>query len=261
MTSPLSDLELALQIADMADVISMQKYRSLDLVIETKPDASPVTEADKAVEVAIREALKAGRPNDLIVGEEFGGEGALAASRRWIVDPIDGTKNYLRGVPVWATLIALVENEKVLLGVVSAPAMNRRWWGSVEGAFTKDADGSVRSIRVSAVSDFSNASFSYSDAIGWDRYPNGVEGLNWLRDNTWRSRGYGDFLSHMFVAEGAVDVAAEPILEPWDVAALIGVVEAAGGKLTGYDGDFAIRARAGLTTNGKLHAEVLALFH
>lgn len=260
MTLALSDLELALAIADTADAISMQKYRALDLLVETKPDSSPVTEADKAVESAIREALAQARPTDLIVGEEFGGDAALANARRWIVDPIDGTKNYLRGVPVWATLIALVEGEKVLLGVVSAPALNRRWWGSAAGAFTRDADGSVRQIHVSAVEDFANASFSYSDAIGWDRYPNGVQGLSKLIEQTWRTRGYGDFLSHMFVAEGAVDIAAEPELEPWDVAALIGVVEAAGGALTGYDGSFAIRARAGLTTNGKLHNQVLELF-
>lgn len=256
------DLKLALQIADAADKISMQRYRALDLIIEEKPDSTPVTEADKAVELKIRELLSTARPNDLIVGEEFGGEAALSPERRWIVDPIDGTKNYLRGVPVWATLIALVEGEKVLLGVVSAPAMNRRWWGSPEGAFTQDADGSIRAIKVSAVSEIKNASFSFSDSVGWDRYGEvGPNGLSELMASAWRTRGYGDFLSHMFVAEGAVDIAAEPILEPWDVAALIAVVEAAGGEISGVDGDFAIRARAGFTSNGKLHKKLLAFFN
>ncbi|MEY3408220.1 MAG: hypothetical protein RL038_1281, partial [Actinomycetota bacterium] len=214
MSNISSDLELALRIADAADQLSMSRYLANDLAIETKPDATPVTEADQAVEFAIREMLKAERPTDLIVGEEFGGEAALSPARRWIVDPIDGTKNYLRGVPVWATLIALAEGDKVLLGVVSAPAMNRRWWGSADGAFTQDANGTVREIRVSAVAELSDASFSYSDAVGWDRYgDSGPKGLQQLIENSWRSRAYGDFLSHMFVAEGAVDFAAEPILE------------------------------------------------
>lgn len=261
MTNLSAEVQLALRIADAADQISMSHFRSLDLKIETKPDATPVTEADKAVEAAIRALLAENRPTDLIVGEEFGGDAALASGRRWIVDPIDGTKNYLRGVPVWAILIALAEGDEILCGVVSAPAMNRRWWGGATfGAFTQDADGSERAIQVSDVTDLSNASFSYSDAVGWDRYGDaGPKMLQELIEKSWRTRGYGDFLSHVFVAEGAVDVAAEPILEPWDVAAIIAVVEGAGGKLTGFDGDFAVRSRAGLSTNGLLHSTVLGL--
>jgi histidinol-phosphatase len=261
MTDLAADLSIALKIADLADAISMSHYRSIDLKVETKPDLTPVTEADKAVEVAIRELLAENRPADLIVGEEFGGDAALASDRRWIVDPIDGTKNYLRGVPVWATLIALAEGDEILCGVVSAPAMNRRWWGGKTiGSFTRDADGSERSISVSKVSDLANASFSYSDAVGWDRYGDaGTRMLENLIKKSWRTRGYGDFLSHVLVAEGAVDIAAEPILEPWDVAAIIAVVEGAGGKLTGFDGDFAVRSRAGVTTNSQLHSTVLGL--
>jgi histidinol-phosphatase len=263
MTDLAADLSIALKIADLADAISMSHYRSIGLKVETKPDLTPVTEADQAVEAAIRELLAESRPADLIVGEEFGGDAALASGRRWIVDPIDGTKNYLRGVPVWATLIALAEGDEILCGVVSAPAMNRRWWGGATiGAFTRDADGTERAIEVSNVDELSNASFSYSDAVGWDRYGEaGPKMLEQLIEKSWRTRGYGDFLSHVLVSEGAVDIAAEPILEPWDVAAIIAVVEGAGGKLTGFYGDFAVRSRAGLSTNGHLHSTVLNLLH
>jgi histidinol-phosphatase len=258
-----AELSFALQIADASDQISMSHFRSVDLKVETKPDSTPVTEADQAVEATIRELLAENRPADLIVGEEFGGDSALASGRRWIVDPIDGTKNYLRGVPVWATLIALAEGDEILCGVVSAPAMNRRWWGGATfGAFTRDADGTERAIEVSNVNELSNASFSYSDAVGWDRYGEaGPKMLEQLIEKSWRTRGYGDFLSHVLVAEGAVDIAAEPILEPWDVAAIIAVVEGAGGKLTGFDGGFAVRSRAGLSTNGHLHSTVLNLLN
>ena len=257
-----ADLELALSMADAADVQSMARYRATDLRVETKPDLTPVTEADQAVERLLRDALEAQRPDDLIVGEEFGGDAALTPVRRWIVDPIDGTKNYVRGVPVWATLIALVDADGAAVGVVSAPALGRRWWATRGGAaFTREVDGSTREIRVSGVSSVSDASFSYSDAVGWDRHGEaGPRALQTLIADAWRTRGYGDFLSHMLVAEGAVDIAAEPQLAPWDVAALVPIVEAAGGRMTGYDGRSCIESGSGLTTNGLLHDYALDLF-
>lgn len=250
-----TDLELALALADDADVVSMSRYLARDLQVSTKPDTTPVTEADHAVEQLLRSRLAEARPFDLIVGEEFGGDAANDPVRRWILDPIDGTKNYLRGVPVWATLIALADEVGPAVGVVSAPAMGRRWWATRGGAaFTRDVDGSTRQIHVSGVRVVGDASFSYSDAVGWDRYvERGPKALETFIAETWRSRAYGDFLSHMLVAEGAVDLAAEPTLEPWDVAALVPIVEAAGGRMTGFDGQPCISARAGLTSNGLLH--------
>lgn len=258
----MNDLELALDLARASDQLSMSRYRAGDLQVETKPDATPVTEADKAVERMIRERLAAARPDDLIVGEEFGGDHALAPGRRWIIDPIDGTKNYLRGVPVWATLIALAEGDELLIGVVSAPALGRRWWAqSGEGAFTMDVDGQVRGIRVSKVTAIKDASFSFSDSVGWELHgAAGPAGLETLISSSWRTRGYGDFLSHMLVAEGAVDIAAEPQLAPWDVAALVPIVQEAGGRMTGYDGGNCLRSGSGLTTNGPLHDYALSLF-
>lgn len=256
------DLALALQLADQVRDLSMSRFLSGTLEIETKPDMTPVTDADRAVEEIIRQQLALHRPEDLIVGEEFGGDHALAAGRRWIVDPIDGTKNYMRGVPVWANLISLAIDDEIVVGVVAAPAMNRRWWaGSGLGAFTQDADGSTRQIRVSGISTLADASFSYSDPVGWDLHgQRGPEVWQELLNECWRSRGYGDFLSHMFVAEGAVDIAAEPQLSPWDVAALVPIVAEAGGKMTGFDGKPCLLSGSGLTTNGALHETLLSKF-
>ena len=259
--SPREDLDFALRLAQMADGLALGKFRSTDLQVSTKPDLTPVTEADKAVEELLRRELSAHRPEDQIIGEEFGGD--ASHGRRWIIDPIDGTKNYVRGVPVWATLIALAEDDEILVGVVSAPAMGRRWWAAVgEGAHTRDVDGTTRSIHVSAVKRIEDASFSYSDAVGWERHgQQGIEGLNTLLNSSWRTRAYGDFWSHMLVAEGAVDIAAEPELAPWDVAALVAVVKEAGGEMTGYDGRSCLVSRAGLSTNGHLHDYALGLFN
>lgn len=261
MSTYAAELAFALELAVEADKLSMSRYRATDLRVETKPDATPVTEADKAVEELIRQRLAARFPDDEIVGEEFGGDGATLPVRRWIVDPIDGTKNYLRGVPVWSTLIAFADETGLQVGVVSAPALGRRWWAaSGQGAFTQDVDGSQRQIHVSAVSALSDASFSYSDAVGWDLHgPQGPAALATLTATCWRTRGYGDFLSHMLVAEGAVDVAAEPQLAPWDVAALVPIVIEAGGSMTAYDGSECLHGLSGLTTNGALHSQVLGL--
>ena len=246
------DLDLAMSLADAADRISMSRYRAHDLIIDTKPDLTPVTEADRAVEHALRSRLAEERPGDLVLGEEFGGQPS-DTGRQWVIDPIDGTKNYVRGVPVWATLIALVVDGRAQVGVVSAPALARRWWAAPgSGAHTRGPEGQRR-LRVSAVRDLADASFSFSDHIGWE--PVALESLT---GSTWRARGYGDFWSHVLVAEGAVDVAAEPELNVWDVAALIPIVEQAGGTITGYDDSPALLAGSGLSTNGLVHGQALA---
>lgn len=255
----MDDLHLALALADVADEKSMARFRAGDLVVDTKPDLTPVTEADRAVERALRDRLAAERPDDGIVGEEYGSSNP-DARRRWVLDPIDGTKNYVRGVPVWATLIALMDGDDVIVGVVSAPAMARRWWAQRgDGAWTTDPGSSQpRRLRVSAVRELADASFSFSDDRGWAE--RGAEpGLRTLLADTWRQRAYGDFWSHMLVAEGAVDIAAEPDLQSYDMAALIPIVQEAGGRLTAFDGRPAIAGGQALATNGVLHDRVIAL--
>jgi histidinol-phosphatase len=254
-----SDLEFALEMAVVADELAMARYRALDLRIETKPDFTPVTEADRAVEAALRELIATQRPADGVIGEEFPNTNEKA-SRTWIIDPIDGTKNYVRGVPVWATLIALAVDGKPQVGVVSAPAMGRRWWASPEdGAFTQDVDGSVRPINVSVVREIANASFSFSDSVGWEAL--GPNALARVTSSVWRSRGYGDFWSHLLVAEGAVDIAIEPELQSYDMAAFIAIVLASGGNVTGANGKDPMLAGNAVSTNGLLHEEVLALIN
>jgi len=250
-----ADLALALDLAEAADAVTLARYRALDLVVDTKPDLTPVSDADRAAEVLLRERLADRRPADAVVGEELGATGQ--AARRWILDPIDGTKNFVRGVPVWATLIALVVDEEVTVGVVSAPALGRRWWAARgHGAWVGGALEQPRRLEVSRVATLGDASLSVSDRSGW---PAGPGALDELTAACWRSRAYGDFWSHMLVAEGAVDVAAEPQLAAWDIAALVPVVEEAGGRITGIDGGPALTAGAGaLTTNGRLHDAVLA---
>lgn len=252
------DLELALALADIADRLSMDRFRAADLIVETKPDLTPVSEADHAVERTLRHELAARRPTDGVLGEEFGTVGD--SSRRWILDPIDGTKNYVRGVPVWATLIALLDGDHVTIGVVSAPALSRRWWAAAgSGAWGIDpAHPDPRRLRASRVATLADASFSFSDDRGWTERGAGG-GLTTLLAGTWRQRAYGDFWSHMMVAEGVVDVAAEPQLETYDMAALIPIVEEAGGRLTAFDGTSALGGGSALSTNGVLHDEVVSL--
>ena len=251
-----ADLELALTMADLADVITMQHYQSSSLTIESKPDLTPVTEADRAAEQALRAVLAEQRPLDDILGEEFGAS-AETSTRRWIIDPIDGTKNYVRGVPVWSTLIALTIDAIPVLGVVSAPALARRWWAATgDGAWTTALGSSAKAISVSAVANIEDASFSYSDAIGW-KERGALIGLERLNSTTWRQRAYGDFWSHMLVAEGAIDVSAEPDLGAWDMAALIPIITEAGGKATAFDGGPALECGCLVATNGILHGPVL----
>jgi len=252
-----AELAFALTLADIADEISLARYRALDLVITTKPDNSPVTDADKAVERAIIDAISSQYPSDGIVGEEFGTSGSRGSKDRyWVIDPIDGTKNFLRGVPTWATLIALVENEEVVASVVSSPALYRRWYASAGGgAFVTEGASAPRRLSVSKVSQLSDASIAYSDFQGWGARRTNFEKL---LDGAWRTRGLGDFWSHMLVAEGAVDVAIEPSLALWDMAALDLIVREAGGKfssLDGVDGPFGPNA---ISTNGALHGAIVA---
>lgn len=252
-----ADLNLALAMADAADEISLARFRALDLKVETKPDRSPVTDADRAVEQALKALLAEQRPADGIIGEEFGNSGNV--DRKWIIDPIDGTANYLRGVPVWATLIALSVDQKPVLSVVSAPALGRRWWAAPGvGAFTSDVDGTVRELHVSGINDLENASLSYNNLQLWDNYGY-LDRLMGLSRKVWRTRAYGDFLSYMYLAEGSVDIVAEHDLKIYDIAALVPVVELAGGRFTAIDGPLTEQSSSVLATNGPLHAATQAL--
>ena len=285
----LDDLALAHALADLADAITLDRYQAQDLVITNKPDNTPVTDADRAVETAIREALATHRTSDGLVGEEFGSDKG-GSGRYWVIDPIDGTKNFMRGVPTWATLIALVQvdaagNEEVVVGIASAPALARRWaaakghgatvrfnagnaeyeTGDTSGddfAYSDTASNfqtlalapNEKKISVSKVSTLADASISYSDFVGWgDR----IEPFQKMLAAAWRTRGIGDFWSHMLVAEGAVDVAIEPSLALWDMAALDIIVREAGGVFTNTAGQSGPFGGSGVSTNGVLHNAVI----
>jgi histidinol-phosphatase len=249
------DLRLAHMMADSADDLTMRRFRAVDLRVDTKPDLTPVSDADRTVEETIRSTLRRARPRDAVVGEEFGETGYGA--RSWIVDPIDGTKNYVRGVPVWATLIALMDRGQVVVGVVSAPALGRRWWAAREGgAWTGRSLTKATRCQVSSVGRLADASFSFSSLSGWeerDRLDNILD----LTREVWRTRAYGDFWSHVMVAEGSVDISAEPELSPWDMAALTVIVEEAGGTWTDLSGTPNVDGGSIVCTNGLLHGEVL----
>ncbi|SDN25706.1 histidinol-phosphatase [Actinacidiphila guanduensis] len=253
------DLRLAHVLADAADAATMERFKAIDLKVETKPDLTPVSEADKAAEELIRGQLARARPRDAVLGEEYGSDGH--GTRRWIVDPIDGTKNYVRGVPVWATLIALAVRgeggDEVVVGVVSAPALGRRWWAAKGGgAYSGRSLSSATRLHVSRVGRMADASFAYSSLSGWEERGR-LEGFLELGRTCWRTRGYGDFWPYMMVAEGSVDVCAEPELSLWDMAANDVIVREAGGRFTsldGVDGPFGGDAAA---SNGLLHEELL----
>ena len=285
----LDDLALAHALADLADAITLDRYQAQDLVITNKPDNTPVTDADRAVETAIREALATHRTSDGLVGEEFGSDKG-SSGRYWVIDPIDGTKNFMRGVPTWATLIALVQvdaagTEEVVVGIASAPALARRWAAAKgHGATVRfnagnaeyeigdtsgddfaysDTDSNFQTlalapnekkISVSKVSTLADASISYSDFVGWrDR----IEPFQKMLAAAWRTRGIGDFWSHMLVAEGAVDVAIEPSLALWDMAALDIIVREAGGSFSNTAGQSGPFGGSGVSTNGVLHNAVI----
>jgi len=262
-----TDLEFAAGLADIADELSLARFGASDLQVETKPDLSPVTEADRAIEQALRERIAAERPGDSVLGEEQGASGK--AGRRWILDPIDGTRNYSRGIPIFATLIALEVEGEVELGLVSAPALGRRWWAERgKGAYRSDG-----AISVSAVEKLEDATVS----IGWGRkmkvskiarlegavvsfeLSEGIERMAPLAARAWHTRSFGDFWQHMLVAEGSVEAAIDPAVKIWDCAPLKIIVEEAGGKFTDLAGRAVIDGGSGVSTNGLLHAEVLAL--
>lgn len=245
------DLRLAHMMADNADSITMARFKAQDLKISTKPDMSNVTDADIAVEEACRRTLAQARPRDAVHGEEFGDTGW--GPRRWVIDPIDGTSNFVRGVPVWASLIALMEGTEVVAGVVSAPALGRRWWAAKgAGAFVGKSLHQATRMGVSDVHNIDDASLSYSSLHGWVREGMGQNFVDLMR-SVWRSRAYGDFWSYVLVAEGAVDIAAEPELSLHDMAAPCIVVMEAGGQFTSVEGTPGPHGPGAVATNGHLH--------
>jgi histidinol-phosphatase len=250
------DLMLALRLADGADTLTRTRFGALDLRVDTKPDLTPVTDADRAVEAEVRQALGHERPDDSILGEEFGGTTTFSG-RQWIIDPIDGTKNFVRGVPVWASLIALLEDGVPSVGVVSSPALQRRWWAARgQGAFAAVDGAQPRRLSVSSVAELGSASLSFSSLSGWAQRGLRARFIA-LTDAVWRVRAYGDFLSYCLVAEGAVDIAAEPEVSVWDLAALDILVREAGGQLTSLDGTAGPHGGNAVATNGMLQKQVL----
>ncbi|HEU4363156.1 MAG TPA: histidinol-phosphatase [Mycobacterium sp.] len=253
------DLTLALALADRADAVTVARFGALDLRVDTKPDLTPVTDADQAVETALREALAFDRPDDDILGEEFGGT-ATFSGRQWIIDPIDGTKNFVRGVPVWATLIALLDDGVPIVGVVSAPALDRRWWAARgRGAFGSAAGAPGQRLSVSSVAELTAASLSFAGLSTW-----ALRGLRErfleLTDAVWRVRAYGDFWHYCLLAEGAIDIAVEPAVSVWDLAALDVLVREAGGQFSDLEGAAGPHGGSAVATNGLLHEQVLGAF-
>ena len=250
------DLRLAHVIADAVDSYTLGRFQAQDFTVETKPDLTPVTDADRNAEQLIRSHLSRARTRDAVLGEEFGSVGA--SSRQWVIDPIDGTKNFVRGVPVWATLIALMDQGEPVVGLVSAPALQRRWWAAQgSGAFTGRSLVQARRLGVSGVETLSDASLSFSSLSGWAQ--RGLrESFIGLTDQVWRTRAYGDFWSYCMVAEGSVDIACEPELNLHDMAALVPIVTEAGGRFTSLAGEDGPHGGDALATNGLLHDAVLA---
>ncbi len=246
------DLALALELADAADAITLDRFEASDLKVKSKPDMTPVSDADVAVEEVLRERLAEARPGDSIVGEEFGGETAFEG-RQWVIDPIDGTKNFVRGVPVWATLISLLVDGQPVLGVVSAPALARRWYAAQgSGAWRTFNKGGLKRLEVSHVGELADASLAMSSLEGWKA--RGLqENFIALSERTWRLRGYGDFFGYCLVAEGAVDIAAEPEVSVWDLAALSVLVTEAGGTFSSLSGEPGPHGGDAIATNGLLH--------
>ena len=284
------DLGLALRLADAADAISRERFLAQDLVVEAKPDRTPVTDADKAIERAIIDLLGTERPEDFMLGEEFGEQAGTVAEqafgttdhphRQWIIDPIDGTANFLRGVPVWATLIALAIDGDPVIGVVSAPALGKRWWAAADnGAWVDESSDALsslplpdslngiletpieakrepRRLSVSGVSALEDASLSYNNLQQWDQ-AGYLDELVALSRKVWRTRAYGDMWSYMMLAEGVLDAVAEFDLKPYDMAALIPIVREAGGRFSSVDGHNDCWHGSALATNGHLHNDLL----
>ncbi len=241
------DLRFAHELADAADAITLARFRAHDLRVETKPDLTPVSEADRAAEEAIRALVARDRSGEGVFGEEFGGEDSES---RWIVDPIDGTRNYVRGNPVWATLLALEQGGQVELAVVSAPALARRWWAK-RGAGAWGGPG--ERLHVSAVARIEDAAVSTTSA------PEMPPGWSQLAARAWSSRGFGDFWQHCLVAEGALELAADEQLQLWDYAAVQLLVEEAGGRCSTFAGGRPAAGESFLSCNEALHERALAL--
>jgi len=251
-----ADLDLALRLADAADAETLRRFDAADLQVSTKADRSHVTDADLAAERAMRAMLAVERPDDGIFGEEFGAEGDT--HRQWIIDPIDGTANFLRGVPLWGTMICLARDGIPNLGVVSMPALGRRWWGATGlGAWTGPAD-EPRRLHVSAVDTLDDASVSFQSIAQWSdagRLPELLAVAGRVR----RDRAYGDVYSYMLLAEGRIDMVAEFDVKEYDIAAAVPIVREAGGRMTAFDGSESISDLSALATNGVLHDPFLTL--
>ncbi len=262
MASQPDDLSLAHELADLADEITLRHFRSEELVVETKPDMTPVSEADREVERVVRERLAHTRPADAVVGEEYGSSGEQSGGRRWIIDPIDGTKGYVRGVPIWATLLALQDGEELTVGLISAPAIGRRWWAvRGQGAFVTDGlSPGPRRIHVSAVTQLGDAQLSFGDLENW-RDVGKLAALLELAERCWRTRGLGDFWSYMVVAEGAAEIALDPVVSVWDLAASQVILEEAGGRQTDLSGRDRPDGGSGVGTNGLVHDAVLSILN
>lgn len=246
------DLAFACSLADDADAITLSRFRARDLRVETKPDLTPVSEADTAVEQSIRARVAAQRPGESVFGEEFGDDGGDV---RWIVDPIDATRNYVRGIPVYATLVALEREGEVVLGVVSAPALGKRWWAERGGGAFADGDR----IYVSRVHRLEDAVFAYTSHRSFGD-AGAAQAFERLASTAWVARGYGDFWQYMLIAEGAADVSAETGVGVWDLAAPRVIVEEAGGRFTDWSGERRIDGGNAIASNGLLHDAALAAF-
>ena len=250
------ELEFALSLAELADATTLQPFHDRSFNVDWKANRTEVTELDRRTEEVLADTITRWRPDDAVYGEEFGGRGDGESNWTWVLDPIDGTSNYARGVPVWATLIALLDPTDVpVLGVVSAPALGARWHGAVGlGAFNRRGK-----IRVSAVSALAEAQVSATPNSAW-RDAGGYDRVVELCQRAYRSRGFGDFWQHMLVAEGAIDVAVDAIgLEPYDTAALWPILGEAGGRITDRLGENSFRNSSAVSTNGLLHDEVLGV--
>jgi histidinol-phosphatase len=246
------DLRLAHELADVADRMTLARWRAADLRVETKPDLSPVSEVDRAVEAELRRRIAAARPQDAVYGEEEGGD-AAGALRRWILDPVDGTRNYIRGLPVFATLITLQVDGQYELGLVSAPALRQRWWAT-RGQGAHSNYGTIRVSQVRAISD------AYISAGDPRFIENPAVGLAFvaLAKQCWTARAFGDFWGHLLAAQGSIDISVEIGAHLWDWAPLLVIVEEAGGRFTDLDGTVRADGSAAIITNGLLHDEVLA---
>ena len=264
MPSLQDDLALSQELTDLADSITLRHFRSESLVVETKPDMTPVSQADREVEQAVRDELERARPGDVVLGEEFGSsDGAPdrpSGGRRWIIDPIDGTKGYVRGLPVWATLLALEDEGRLSVGIISAPALRRRWWAARgTGAYVSDGlSTGPRRIGVSGVRELDDAQLSFGDLEDWAALGR-LDSLLELARQCWRARGLGDFWSYMLVAEGAAEIAVDPVVSVWDMAASQVIVEEAGGRQTDLSGASRPDGGSGLATNGLLHDAALSI--